>query len=247
MSNIKFLAAKIIVFVLPVIGLISQPVYAVPITVPSGTAVFDYTSAYNQLEQYLLEYDKYQNMVQNTTAPLTSIWSQASSTMNQFQGLMGGLPQYSNGVNSFLTKFPTLQNYTSNTCISTNSCTSADLATLQNTQIEASNAQMSANQAALETINHQQTALQTDAYNLQQIQTGAQGATGQLQAIGYSNQIAAQQAYQTMQLRATLLAQQNAETTRNIALANQKAQEDATAKLLNNTNSISTPSPARSW
>jgi hypothetical protein len=41
-----------------------------------------------------------------------------------------------------------------------------------------------------------------------------------------------------MQLREAMLVQQNAEITRNIALANQKAQEDAKHKIFSNTSAI---------
>jgi hypothetical protein len=45
-----------------------------------------------------------------------------------------------------------------------------------------------------------------------------------------------------MQLRETMLVQQNAEITRNIALANQKAQEDVNKRMFSNTSAIKTGS-----
>ena len=58
-------------------------------------------------------------------------------------------------------------------------------------------------------------------------QSGAQGATGQLQAIGYANQLASSQANQLLQIRGLLISQQNAIATRNQALADNEAKQQA--------------------
>ena len=54
-----------------------------------------------------------------------------------------------------------------------------------------------------------------------------QGATGQLQAIGYANQLASQQANQLLQIRAMLLAQQNAIAAKAAADQDQAARDQA--------------------
>jgi P-type conjugative transfer protein TrbJ len=73
--------------------------------------------------------------------------------------------------------------------------------------------------------------MQADARSLQRLQSGAQGATGQMQAIGYANQLASQ-ANQLLQIRGLLIAQQNAVATRNQALADREAQEAAAGEQL---------------
>ena len=65
------------------------------------------------------------------------------------------------------------------------------------------------------------------ATQLQRLQTQAQGATGQMQAIGYANQLASNQANQLLQIRSLLLAQQNALATRAQADADREAQQAA--------------------
>jgi P-type conjugative transfer protein TrbJ len=48
-----------------------------------------------------------------------------------------------------------------------------------------------------------------------------------MQAIGYANQLASHQANQLLQIRALLVAQQNAMATRDQALADQEAKQQA--------------------
>ena len=69
--------------------------------------------------------------------------------------------------------------------------------------------------------------MQTDAATLQRLQANAQTASGQMQAIGYANQLASNQANQLLQLRALLIAQQTAEATRNQVIADREAQQAA--------------------
>ena len=63
--------------------------------------------------------------------------------------------------------------------------------------------------------------------HLQRLQANAQGATGQMAAIQYANQLASNQANQLLQLRALLIAQQTADATRNQVLADREAQQQA--------------------
>jgi P-type conjugative transfer protein TrbJ len=62
---------------------------------------------------------------------------------------------------------------------------------------------------------------------LQRLQSSAQGSNGQLQAIGYANQLASHQSNQLLQIRGLLIAQQNALATRNQALADNEAKQQA--------------------
>ncbi|KAG1433333.1 hypothetical protein G6F57_022229 [Rhizopus arrhizus] len=74
----------------------------------------------------------------------------------------------------------------------------------------ASESQKKANDALFKTVSDQQKALKDDARTLERLQVAAQGAEGQLQAIGYANQLASNQANQLLQIRTMLTAQQNA-------------------------------------
>jgi P-type conjugative transfer protein TrbJ len=90
-----------------------------------------------------------------------------------------------------------------------------------------SEAQKKANDALFKGIDSQQTSLQSDARQLQRLQAGAQGSTGQMQAVQFANQLASHQANQLLQIRGVLLAQQAAEVTRATALADREAKAQA--------------------
>ena len=100
---------------------------------------------------------------------------------------------------------------------------------LRNTHL-ASESQKKANDALFQTVADQQKALKDDARTLERLQGAAQGATGQLQAIGYANQLASQQANQLLQIRTMLTAQHNAEAARIAAELDAEARGDARAE-----------------
>ncbi len=74
--------------------------------------------------------------------------------------------------------------------------------------------QKSANDALFRGLDQQQKNIQADARQLQRLQQAAQGANGQLAAIGYANQLASNQANQLLQIRSLLITQQNAAAAR---------------------------------
>jgi P-type conjugative transfer protein TrbJ len=109
----------------------------------------------------------------------------------------------------------------------------------------ASESQKKANDALFRGLDRQQEALKADARTLEQLQSSAQGANGQMQALGYANQLASQQANQLLQIRALLIAQQNAVTTRMQAELDREAQQTAATEQLRLDGYAA--SPARSW
>jgi P-type conjugative transfer protein TrbJ len=94
-------------------------------------------------------------------------------------------------------------------------------------------------------LDRQQDAIEADARQLQRLQSGAQSASGQMQAIGFANQLASQQANQLLQIRGLLIAQQNADATRNQVIADREAQQAASAEQLRK--GKFQPSPVKGW
>ena len=94
-------------------------------------------------------------------------------------------------------------------------------------------------------LDQQQDAMESDARQLGRLQASAQGATGQMQAIGFANQLASNQANQLLQIRGLLIAQQNAIATRNQVLADREAIEATAAE--NFRKGEFKPGPARAW
>lgn len=183
-----------------------------------------------QLSQYSTQLQQYQNMIQNTAQPSSYTWANATQTIS-------GLTNILNTLSGFQSQFGTLANYINqyrnmsqyahSACFNNVACTPGALASLHNILKLGSEAQQTANAANIQAIDSQQSALQTDAATLQKLQANAQGATGQMAAIQYANQLASNQADQLLQLRALLIAQQTAEATRNQALADREAQQQA--------------------
>jgi P-type conjugative transfer protein TrbJ len=110
----------------------------------------------------------------------------------------------------------------------------------------ASQSQTKANDALFRGLKDQQQNLKNDASTLQRLQSAAQGATGQMQAIGYANQLASQQANQLLQIRGLLIAQQNAVTTRMQAQADKEAQQ-AAAHATSTESRIGTTGSPKNW
>ena len=183
-----------------------------------------------QLTQYSTQLQQYANMIQNTATPSSYTWANASQTIaglsNTLNTLSGFQSQFGS-LASYVNQYQNLSQYASSACFNRIACTPGALASLSNMLKLGSQAQQKANAAEIRAIDSQQTALQTDAATLQRLQANAQTATGQMQAIGYANQLASNQAHQLLQLRALLIAQQTAEATRNQVLADREAQQQA--------------------
>ena len=92
-------------------------------------------------------------------------------------------------------------------------------------------------------VDKQQAALVDDASTLQQLQQQASGAQGQLQAIQAANQFASAQNNQLLQIRSILIAQQNAEATRQQAIVDKEAQQAAAAQQIRDQANITQSTP----
>jgi type IV secretion system protein TrbJ len=206
-------------------------VAALPISSPGTMPVIDYSnltqnittalhqvSAYaQQVQQYQLQLQQYANQVRNTVAPAAQVWQQAQQTMNSVMGtvgvfqngsaLQGYLNQFQN-VNYWLSAPP--GNYTYQTA--------------------GSIAQKQANDALVKGIVAQQQQIQKDAATLQQLQSQASTADGQMKALMAANQLAALQQEQLLQIRALLVQEQQALAARGQTLANDEAMREAATK-----------------
>jgi P-type conjugative transfer protein TrbJ len=117
--------------------------------------------------------------------------------------------------------------YRNSPCFSSAGCSDAERTAMEKNRVLASESQKKANDALFKGLDKQQDALKDDARTLERLQSAAQGANGQVEAIGYANQLASQQASQLLQIRGLLIAQQNAVTTRMQAEADREAQQQA--------------------
>jgi P-type conjugative transfer protein TrbJ len=255
----KVFAAKsalgALVFALALPGIMT-PVQAAGIPVIDGanltqtvmTAVESVAQTLKQIEQYRTQLQQYENMLQNTAAPSAYIWDQAQATMSQLRQAINTLDYYKRQMGSldgYLAKFQDVSYYRSSRCFSMG-CSKAELdALMQASNTMNSQAQKKANDALFKGLDQQQDAIENDARQLERLQSSAQGATGQMQAIGFANQLASNQANQLLQIRGLLMAQQNTIATRNQVLADREAIEAAADE--NFRKGEFKPSPVRGW
>lgn len=183
-----------------------------------------------QLTQYSTQLQQYENMIQNTAQPSSFTWANATQTISGLTNTLNTLSGYQSQFGTlanYVNQYRNLSQYANSACFNSISCTPGALSSLNNILRLGSEAQQNANAANIQAIGSQQTALQTDAATLERLQANAQTATGQMQAIGFANQLASNQANQLLQLRALLIAQQTAEATRNQVIADREAQQQA--------------------
>ncbi|MDW1634574.1 MULTISPECIES: P-type conjugative transfer protein TrbJ [unclassified Vibrio] len=238
----KILAAKIRLLALGGIMAHASPVWS-GIPVADGvnlqqniiSAMEAVTQTAKQIQQYQSQLQQYENMLQNTMAPASYIWDQAQSTIHDLTQATNTLAYYQNQLGSldeYLGKFQDVAYYRSSPCFSPSGCSERErTAMIQNRRL-ASESQKKANDALFNNLALQQDNLQTDARQLQRLQSAAQGADGQMAAIGYANQFASNQANQLLQIRSLLIAQQNAVGARMQADADKEALQQAAHEAL---------------
>ncbi|WOI48026.1 P-type conjugative transfer protein TrbJ [Acidovorax sp. BLS4] len=238
MNNHRFLAAKIALTVLLAGSIVVTPVQAgIPVidganlTQTVMSAVENVAQTLKQIEQYRTQLQQYENMIQNTVAPAAYIWDQAQSTISGLMNAVNTLDYYKNqlgSLDSYIGKFQDVSYYKSSPCFSASGCSDAERAAMEQNRRLASESQKKANDALFKGLEQQQRNLASDSRTLERLQSAAQGATGQMQAIGFANQLASNQANQLLQIRGLLIAQQNAVTTRMQAEADLEARQQAT-------------------
>ena len=188
-----------------------------------------------QIQQYQTQLQQYENQLQNTMAPAAHIWDQAQRTINDLNQATNTLAYYQNQLGSldaYLGKFQDVAYYRGSPCFSSTGCSDAERAAMEENRRLASESQKRANDALFKGLEQQQDNLEADARQLTRLQSAAQGADGQLAAIGYANQLASNQANQLLQIRSLLIAQQNAEAIRLASELDDSARGEAREKQL---------------
>ena len=159
-------------------------------------------------------------------------------TLNYYKRQLGSIDAY-------LAKFQDVDYYRNSPCFREGGCTEAQWAALKDQQNLGSQAQKKATDALFKGLDKQQDTMVADALTLQRLQSSAQSARGQMEALGYANQLASHQANQLLQLRALFIAQQNAIITRQQVIADREAREAAAAEQLRK--GTFKPSSKREW
>ncbi|WP_425521686.1 P-type conjugative transfer protein TrbJ [Xanthomonas vasicola] len=250
------LAAKIALSIALTVGVAAMPAHAgIPVldgtnlSQTTVTAIQQVAQVQKQIEQYRTQLQQYENMLQNTVAPAAYIWDQAQTTINglmQSIDTLNNLTNQAGSLDAYLGKFQDVSYYKSSPCFTSSGCSDTERAAFEKTRDLASQSQKAANDALFKGIKDQQDNLKADARQLERLQSKAQGAQGQMEAIGYANQLASQQANQLLQIRGLLLAQQNAIGARMQAKADREAQQEAAHKASTESRIGQTASP-KNW
>ena len=234
--KVKFLAAKAALAVALATGPFAAHAGGIPVIDGANlsqavmTAIESVAQTLKQIEQYQTQLQQYENQLQNTLAPAAYIWDRAQSTINGLMSAVDTLNYYKRqlgSVDAYLGKFQDVAYYRGSPCFSSAGCSDAERAVMEENRRLASESQKKANDALFRGLEKQQDGLKADAHTLERLQSAAEGASGQLEAIGYANQLASQQANQLLQIRALLIAQQNAVATKMQADADLEAKQQA--------------------
>ena len=188
-------------------------------------------------------------MLQNTLTPSNYIWDQASQTISNLLSAQDTLSYYKQQIGSisqYLDQYKDLNYYLNSSYFSAQGGSAADRQAILTANSNAYEARKKANDAVLMNVDQQQTALVNDASNLQRLQQQATGVQGQLEAIQAANQFASAQNNQLLQIRSILIAQQNAEATRQQAIADKEAQQAAAAQQIRDQANI-TQTSSTTW
>jgi len=194
------------------------------------TAIQSAVAVAKQVQQYELQVQQYQNMVANTVAPVTNLYRQTTSDISGAQSALDGVTRLvpvGQSVTQYLSQFTSGGGLTSSTdfCATRGLCTPTQFAAAQAAQAAAAQARDAALVSGSQT---QLASLQSQATDLQSIGQAAQGSTGQLQALGYSNQIGAVGAGADLQIASILTQRTQQEATDRLA-AQQAAAQRASA------------------
>jgi P-type conjugative transfer protein TrbJ len=173
------------------------------------TALQSVLGVAKQVQQYQLQLQQYQNAIQNTVSAPSQIYGQVQNGVKSTQGSMDGFTKLvptGQSSQQYLSQFTNNggMNGSTDLCATEGLCSAAQLTAAANAAQTASQARdvglVTGSQTEL-------TALQGSANNLQNISTAAQGATGQMQALGYDNQINALNAGATLHMASMMALQ----------------------------------------
>lgn len=174
-----------------------------------------------QVDQYNNQIQQYQNMVENTKSLTSYQWDNANGVINNLLESTNTIDYYkqeAGSLQAYLDRFQSQDYYQKIPFFH-----DEELKKIRQSKLSASVAQKRANDAMLKGIDKQQQNLKKDSETLRTLQTQAQNATGQKQALQAASQLASNQSHQLLQIRGLLIAQQNAQVIRDASVANKEA------------------------
>ena len=214
-------------------------------------AIENVSQTLKQIQQYQTQLQQYENMIRNTLAPPAYVWAQAQYTMNKLMHMSDTirfLGQRYGGLDGYLQRFRNVNYYRNSPCFNLNgNCTESAWGIVKQGQDASTDAQKSANDAALRGLDHHSQQIPLDAAQLQILQQRTQTANGQMEALQYANQLAGHQANQLLQIRHLLIAQHNAINAQNQAKVDREAMWQASREVTTKRLSPKTLPTGKTW
>ena len=237
MRKLKILAAKIgVVFALTTggMGTLNDDAHAgIPVIDVAGliqavlTALESISQTMQMIQSYRTQLMQLENQIKNTLNPDLFLWDQANVTINGLLDQIDTISHFKNqygSIDSYLGKFKDFDHYKNAPCLLSGCSAEAMsdfVADIKADDEVKAKAVKAANDAMIKGLDDQQDQLRQDAVRLRDLQSNAQTAEGQLEAIQYANQLASTQAAQLLQIRGLMMSQQSA-----LAANSQKTESD---------------------
>lgn len=208
------------------------PVFDFANWIQNGKMIMNQVKEYKtQTDQYKNQIQQYQNMLDNTKSLTSYQWDNANSVINNLLESTNTIDYYKQEAGSlqgYLDRFQSQEYFQKHACFKANGqCTPEELKKINQSNLTTSVAQKRANDAMIKGIDKQQLSLKNDSLTLRKLQSQAQNAAGQKQALQAASQLASNQSHQLLQIRGLLLAQQNAQAVRDAAAVNKEALQTA--------------------
>ncbi|KTD64440.1 P-type conjugative transfer protein TrbJ [Legionella spiritensis] len=208
------------------------PVFDFANWLQNGKMIVNQVNEYRtQINQYNNQLLQYQNMLDNTKSLTSFQWDNANGVINNLLEATNTIDYYKQEAGSlqgYLDRFQSQEYYQKTACFNGNGqCSPEELKKIKQNKMAASVAEKRANDAMLKGIDKQQQNLKKDSEKLRVLQSQAQTAEGQKQALQAASQLSSNQAHQLLQIRGLLVAQQNAQAVRDAAAVNKEAIQTA--------------------
>ena len=182
-----------------------------------------------QLESLRLQYQEVESW---TTADYR--WENVQDILDNLADITNKIDYFDNSVrdiNGYLEKFQDIAYYEKSPCFTAQGCSDAEREIMEKNKRDASNSQEQANKSMFEMIQAQKDSLRNDARSLEQERLRASTAKEQKAILAHANHFALEQNKQLMQIRALLVAQQEAVSADILQKSDEEAKQRAAHKL----------------
>ena len=181
-----------------------------------------------QLESLRLQYQEVESWTQSDYQ-----WESVQDVLDNLADITNKIDYFDNSVrdiNSYLEKFQDIAYYEKSPCFTAQGCSDAEREVMERNKRDASNSQEQANKIMFEMLQSQKNSLRNDARSLEQQRLRASTAEDQKAILAHANQFALEQNKQLMQIRALLVAQQEAVSAEILKKSDNESQQAAASK-----------------